>query len=213
MYIINQLSKFIDILANSLDSYGLAIISITLISRAIFFPLSFMQSKNSKITKQIKPLLKDIDKDYNSKNMSKEQIIERRYRRRELLEKYKVRPITLGCLPFLLQIPVFIMFYKAISINEHIYEHKFLWFKLGEHDPLFITSLIVFISCFAQSNVQNPNMFKFNLLIALFITVIISFVPSAVAVYLTTINIYSIIQFISISFFLNKSHKMLPLAN
>ena len=52
----------------------------------------------------------------------------------KLFQQHKVNPLA-GCLPLIVQMPIFIALYNSIYMNENIREHTFLWLQLGEKDP------------------------------------------------------------------------------
>ena len=202
--ILLPLSSFIDFIALTFNSYGLAIITVAFLSKVVFLPLAILQFKNSLITKEIKPLLKEIDAEYNMEKLTKQQLQDRKLKRREVLSNSGVKPITLGCLPLIIQVPVMITVYQSISNHVHVFENSFLWFHLSSPDPTHLLSLLIGICCFIQTNITNPKSMKLSIGLSLIITAVAFILPAAISVYLITIYVYSAIQFSCINAFMIK---------
>ena len=113
------------------NSFGIGLIITTILIRLIVFPLtkkSTLQAENMKLAQ---PEIERIEKKYAGKDqkdrdvmMSKSQEIMIVYK------KYNVNPVS-GCLPALLQLPLFMAFLDAINRVPAIFEDKFLSFHLG----------------------------------------------------------------------------------
>jgi len=206
-YIIKLLITILNSISQNVDSYGLGLIIFALISRIILSPLTIVQLLNSFKTKELRPLLKEIDSNYNIKNLTQEERLERRLNRRKLLETSGVRPFTLGCLPFLIQIPVIIIAYQVIVNNKEMLSHTFLWFNLGKVDPFFILPLLAGLACYLQTTQQNVNQLKLSVILSIIIFIVALIVPAFVSVYIITVNLYSIFLYSLIIFFTSKKFK------
>ncbi|MEW6214398.1 MAG: membrane protein insertase YidC [Nitrospirota bacterium] len=115
-----------------LGNYGWAIVLLTIIVRIPFIPLVNKSQKAMKKMQELQPRLAEIKEKYKKdpQKMQKEMM--------ELYKKYKVNPLG-GCLPILLQIPVFFALYKILLIALELRDAPFmLWIKdLSAPDTLF----------------------------------------------------------------------------
>ena len=100
--------------------YGLAIISITVIIKALFWPLTTASTKSMKRMQLLQPQMKAIAEKYKDDPVKKNQ------KTMEFMKEHKVSPLG-GCLPMLLQIPVFIGFYQMIQSAIELRGAPFLW--------------------------------------------------------------------------------------
>jgi YidC/Oxa1 family membrane protein insertase len=111
--------------------YGIAIIVLTIMVRSCLYPLSRKQALGAKKMKELQPKLKELKKKYakNKEKQAKAQM--------ELFRKHNYNPLA-GCLPLLLQFPIFISLYTAISSSVDLRLAPFLWFNnLAAPDALF----------------------------------------------------------------------------
>lgn len=115
-----------------LGNYGLAIVLLTIIIRIPFIPLVNKSQKSMKKMQELQPRLAEIKEKFKKdpQRLQKETM--------ELYKKYKVNPLG-GCLPMLLQIPVFFALYKILLIAIELRGAPFmLWIKdLSAPDTLF----------------------------------------------------------------------------
>ncbi|WP_394186222.1 membrane protein insertase YidC [Metabacillus halosaccharovorans] len=140
-------------------SFGLSIILITLIIRLILLPLMLKQYKNQQHMKEkmdlLKPKMDDIQKKIKAEKDQKKQL-ELQQEMFGLYKKHGVNPLSIGCLPMLIQMPILMGFYYAIRGSEEIATHSFLWFSLGQPD-IWITA-IAGIVYYVQFKVSMSNM-------------------------------------------------------
>ncbi len=98
-------------------NYGVDILLVTLVLKLIFLPMTIQGIRSMKIMQQLQPKIKELNKKYKD---NKEKL------NKELIELYKnagANPIT-GCLPMLIQIPIFIIFFRILnspSINNYMF--------------------------------------------------------------------------------------------
>ena len=118
-------------------NYGISIIIITILMRIIVFPLTLKQEKSMKKLKELQPEL-DMLKEKYKDNPQEYQ--------KQMAEVYKnnnVNPLG-GCLPLLIQLPVFVALYYAFSGNTIPNDATFLWFNLKTPDSLFKVGTFAF---------------------------------------------------------------------
>ena len=110
-------------------TWGLAIIGLTIIVRLVLFPLTWKQFASAQAMQAIQPKLKELQKKYKSDRGKLQQ------ETMKLYQEHRVNPFA-SCLPLVLQLPVFIALYAAISgkaayLNkatvEALYKAGFLW--------------------------------------------------------------------------------------
>jgi YidC/Oxa1 family membrane protein insertase len=101
-------------------SYGLAIIGITVIIKLLFWPLTQASSRSMKRMAALQPQMKEIQEKYKDDPRKMNQKL------MEFMKEHKVSPLG-GCLPILLQIPVFIGFYQMLQSAIELRGARFLW--------------------------------------------------------------------------------------
>ena len=140
-YLVVPTGKLIVMLAEMLNgNYGLAIIAITIIVRLAIMPLNFSQIKKTMVQqekmKYIKPELEDIQ--LRKKNAQTPE--EKAAVSQEMMALYKDNNISMtggvGCLPILIQMPIFTAMYQAVNLTPEISASTFLGINLGVSSPL-----------------------------------------------------------------------------
>lgn len=121
----------------------------------------------------------------------------------ELYQKYQFNPLSMGCLPMLLQWPITLAFYYAIRRTPEIADHNFLWFSLGEMDMILpIIAAVVYyvqfrvsqsVSAQYQQN-QNNQMAFIGLLSPIMMGVFSFSMPAALPLYWAVGGIFIIVQ-------------------
>ncbi|MCU9614694.1 membrane protein insertase YidC [Caldibacillus lycopersici] len=140
------------------QNYGLAIIAITIIVRTILLPFALNAAKKQQVMREkmeiIKPEMEAIQKRLKAAK-SKEEQAKIQQEMMALYRKHNFNPLNVGCLPMLLQIPIWMGLYYAIRLSPEIAGHSFLWFNLGE--PNIIMAIIAAITYFLQFKVSMMN--------------------------------------------------------
>ncbi|MFA5177538.1 MAG: membrane protein insertase YidC [Candidatus Omnitrophota bacterium] len=125
------LLQSLDFLHKILHSWGWAIIALSVLVYLILYPLSLKQMRSMKDMQAIQPKVEELRKQYkdNPQKMNKEIM--------ELYRMHKVNPFG-GCLPLILQMPIFFALYNALMRSVALKGATFLWIKdLSEPDKLF----------------------------------------------------------------------------
>lgn len=91
------------------NEYSIAIILMTIAMRAILLPLDIRQRRSTRNMAKIQPELQEMQKRY----ANNPQLLQRK--QRELQQKHGVKPMA-GCLPLLLQLPIFFAFFGAMRV-------------------------------------------------------------------------------------------------
>ncbi len=202
-YFVEPFANLIHWLAEIFNSYGIAIIVITLVIRLVLMPLMLKQYKKQRDMKEkmdvLKPEMDAIQKKIKATKDQKEQ----QKLQQEMLglyQKHGVNPLNMGCLPLLIQMPILMGFYYAIRGSEEIASHTFLWFNLGQSD-IWITAIagIVYylqfkVSLSSMPTAQQQQMKFMGLLSPVMIVMISLNAPSALPLYWTIGGIFLTIQ-------------------
>ncbi|MHC0035642.1 membrane protein insertase YidC [Pseudoneobacillus sp. C159] len=203
-YLVHPFELAIHYTANFFNgNYGIAIILITLIVRFALLPLMLKQYKNQAEMKvkmdRIKPEMDAIQKRLKEeKDKAKQQEIQREMM--GLYQKHGLNPLSMGCLPILIQMPILMAFYYSIRGSEEIATHSFLWFSLGQPD--IVITLIAGVAYYFQFKVSQSNMpvqqqqqMKFMGLLSPIMIVMFSLkAPAALPLYWTVGGAFLIIQ-------------------
>jgi YidC/Oxa1 family membrane protein insertase len=112
---------FVEMTGGKNYSYWLALLLISVIVRLLLWPLSLRQYKSMKEMQRIAPLVKDLQAKYKNDKATLQQ------KQLELYKEHGVNPAA-GCVPMLLQFPVFIWMYHAVWLYQYRFSHgTFLW--------------------------------------------------------------------------------------
>jgi YidC/Oxa1 family membrane protein insertase len=196
------------------DSYGIAIVLITIAIRLLLLPFAIKQAKNGKVMKEkmiiMKPEMELIQRKYKT-DKSVETQVKMQQELNTLYKKHNYSPINtvMGCLPLLAQAPILIALYYAIMRTPEIASTPFLWFNLGEMDLLLvaITVAIYYIQAkVSLINMQEPQRKQMALMsfISPIMIGIMSFnAPAALALYWFVGGTFVVIQTIMIKRYVN----------
>jgi YidC/Oxa1 family membrane protein insertase len=187
MYIL----KFIDKLVKN---YGWSIIIFTIILRMAMFPLTRKGQQSMKELQKLQPEMEKIRKKYPDDRMKQQEEIY------ALQRKYKINPMG-GCLPMLVQIPVFFAFYKVLVVSIELRQAPWmLWIPdLSTRDPLLILPLLMGISQFVMQKLTptagvDPAQARMMQFMPLVFTVMLIYFPAGLLLYWTVSNIIGIAQ-------------------
>lgn len=112
-------------------NYGIAIIIVTVLQKIAFHPLTAKSLKSMKAMQEIQPKVQALQERYKNNPKKKQEETMSLYR------KHGVNPMG-GCLPMVVQIPIFIALYNALSSSVEMWQARFLWIRdLSQPDALF----------------------------------------------------------------------------
>lgn len=187
-------------------NYGWAIVIITFIIRILFYPLNHISYRSMKKIQELQPVFQKLKEKYKDDPQTLQKELMNLYR------TYKINPFS-GCLPILIQIPVFIAFYKVLLMAIELRHAPFLlWINdLSAPDRLYISSfeipwlggiplltILMGISMFIQQKLtptsMDPTQEKIMLLLPIFFTLLFINFPSGLVLYWFVNNLLSIIQ-------------------
>jgi len=175
--------------------YGLSVLVMVLIVRTLILPLTLKQVRSSKAMQAIQPEIQKIREKY------KDQPEKVQMETMKLFQENKVNPMA-GCLPLIVQMPIFIALYHSIYYNNLLRDHEFLWLQLGQPDKLFILPVLAAATTYFQTKMMmkmNPSpqmgMMQFMLFVYPILIFVMSFqFPSALPLYWFYSNLYTIVQ-------------------
>ena len=175
------------------QNWGLAIIALTFVVKAIFFPLSAASYRSMANMRRVQPKLLAIRERYSSDRQAQSKAM------MELYQKEKINPLG-GCLPILVQMPVFIALYWALIESVELRHAPFaLWIKdLSVMDPYFILPILMGVTMWFQTKMNptppDPMQAKIMQWMPIIFTFFFLWFPAGLVVYWVTNNILSIAQ-------------------
>ncbi|MCR1891631.1 membrane protein insertase YidC [Ligilactobacillus murinus] len=195
------------ILGNSL---GWAIIVITFIVRLVLMPIMIKQSKNATVQQEkiahIKPLMEDITK--RQKEATSD--AERMAINQEMMQLYRDNNISItggiGCLPLLIQMPIFAALYAAIQYSPELSRSYFYGINLGQRSfTLVALSFVVYalqgwLSTLGVPEAQRAQMRQMMIISPLMITFMTYISPAGLGLYFFVGGIFACIQTLIINY-------------
>jgi YidC/Oxa1 family membrane protein insertase len=176
-----------------IPNYGVGIIFITIILKIIFFPLTHKSYKSMKEMGKLQPKMAALKEKYKNDRDAMNRAV------MELYRDHKVNPLG-GCLPMLVQIPVFFALYKALMFSIELRHAPFmLWITdLSDKDPYYVTPIIMGATMFIQQKMTPSTMDEMQQKIMLALPVVFTFMflnfPSGLVLYWLVNNILTIGQ-------------------
>ncbi len=180
-------------------NFGIDIIILSILIKIIFLPLTQISFKSMKEMQKVQPEMARLKETFKNDKARLQQEIMLLYKRR------KINPMS-GCLPMVIQIPVFIALYNALQYTiEMRHAPFFLWIKdLAAKDPIYITPLIMGATMVIQQKMTptaaDPAQAKMFMLMPIMFTFLFLNFPSGLVLYWLVNNILSI----SHQYYLNK---------
>lgn len=176
-----------------INNYGISIMILTVTLRMLMFPLTRKSQKSMKQMQKLQPEIKRIKEQYPDDKMKQNQETQ------ALWKKYNINP-AMGCLPMLLQFPVFFAFYKALLISIELRQAPFFgWIiDLSSRDPLYVWPLLMggtqFLTQKMTPTQMDPMQQKIFLVMPIVFIYILRDFPSGLLVYWTVQNLVGVAQ-------------------
>ncbi len=174
-------------------NWGLSIILLTLLIKALFYKLSEASYKSMANMRRMTPRIQALKDRYGEDKTRLNAAM------MELYKKEKINPLG-GCLPIVVQIPVFISLYWVLLESVELRQAPFIfWIQdLSTKDPYFVLPLIMGISMFIQQKLNpappDPMQAKIMMALPVVFTVFFAFFPAGLVLYWVTNNVLSIAQ-------------------
>jgi YidC/Oxa1 family membrane protein insertase len=175
------------------DNWGWAIIFLTITVKAVFYKLSEMSYRSMARMRKVAPRIKKMKEQYGDDRQAMSKAMMDMYKRE------KINPMG-GCLPILVQMPVFISLYWVLLESPEIRHAPFIFWltNLTDKDPLFILPVLMGISMFIQQKLNpapvDPIQQKVFQIMPFAFTIMFAFFPSGLVLYWVVNNILSITQ-------------------
>ncbi len=174
-------------------NWGWAIIILTILIKAVFYPLSATSYKSMAHMRKMQPKMVALKERYGDDRQKLNQAM------MEMYKTEKINPLG-GCLPILVQIPVFIALYWVLLESVEMRQAPWvLWIQdLSAQDPYYILPIIMGVSMFVQQKLNpqplDPIQKKVFMVMPFIFTVFFLFFPAGLVLYWTVNNILSIAQ-------------------
>ena len=174
-------------------NWGWAIVALTILVKLAFFPLQAASYRSMAKMRKVQPRLNAIRERYGDDRMKLNQAM------MELYKTEKINPLG-GCLPILVQIPVFIALYWVLLASVEIRNAPWVgWIPdLSSPDPLYILPILMAGTMFLQTHLNpkpaDPVQAKMMTFMPLIFSVMFFFFPSGLVLYWVVSNIFSIAQ-------------------
>ncbi|HUG72983.1 MAG TPA: membrane protein insertase YidC [Steroidobacteraceae bacterium] len=174
-------------------NWGFAIIAVTFLLKLVFYPLSETSGRSMAKMKLVAPRMKQLQETYKDDRAKLGTAM------MELYKKEKVNPAA-GCLPMLVQLPVFLAFYWVLLESVEMRQAPFAgWIQdLSSRDPFFILPAIMAVAMFLQYKLQptpaDPVQAKVFMVLPLVMSVMFAFFPAGLVLYWVTNTILTIAQ-------------------
>jgi YidC/Oxa1 family membrane protein insertase len=174
-------------------NWGVAIILVTVVVKLVFFKLSERSYKSMARMRKVQPRFKALRERYADDKAKLNQAV------MEMYKKEKINPLG-GCLPILVQMPVFLSLYWVLVESVELRQAPFMFWinDLSLRDPIFVLPLLMGISMYVQFKLNpappDPMQAKIFAMMPIMMTVFMAFFPAGLVLYWTMNNILSISQ-------------------
>ena len=188
-------------------NWGLAIITVTFLLKLLFYPLSETSGRSMAKMKMLSPRIKALQESYKDDREKLGRAM------MELYKREKVNPVA-GCLPMVIQIPVFLAFYWVLLESVEMRQAPFIgWINdLSSQDPFYVLPAIMAAAMFAQYKLQgtpgaDPVQQKVFMFMPFVMSAMFAFFPAGLVLYWVTNTLLSIAQQWNINRRINASKK------
>ncbi len=211
-FIAEILYKAIKAIHQAVPNWGFSIILLTIIIKIIFFPLTYSSTKSMAKMQELQPKIKALRSKYKK---AKQDIDQRRKLNEETMKLYKehgVNPAG-GCLPILIQLPIFWGFFRLLIVAIEFRHSPFiLWINdLSIKDPYYVTPILMGITQYISQKMTptsaDPTQRKMMLIMPVVMTVFFMNFQSGLVLYWLTNNVLQIGQQFIMNRFMHKEKR------
>ncbi|MFZ9595312.1 MAG: membrane protein insertase YidC [Bdellovibrionia bacterium] len=176
------------------QNYGLAIIVLTLLLKIATYPLTYKSMKSMKKMAKLQPQLQKIRERYkdDKEALNREMLV--------MMKNNGYNPMA-GCLPMLIQMPIFFALYRVLYSSIELYHAPFMfWIQdLSSHDPFYVTPILLSATMFIQQKLTpntatDPAQAKMMQLMPLIFGALMMSLPAGLTVYMLVNALASIVQ-------------------
>jgi YidC/Oxa1 family membrane protein insertase len=174
-------------------NWGVAIILVTFLLKLLFYPLSEASGRSMAKMKTLQPRIKNLQETYadDREKLGRAMM--------DLYKREKINPVA-GCLPIIIQIPVFLAFYWVLLESVEMRQAPFAFWihDLSSRDPLFILPAIMAVAMFVQYKLNpappDPVQARVFMVMPIVMSATFAFFPAGLVLYWVTNTILSIAQ-------------------
>lgn len=185
-----QLMKWIH---SVLGNWGTAIILLTIIVRLLVLPFNVMSYKSMKVMQKLQPSIQALREKYkdNQQKLNEEMLA--------LMRQNKANPLG-GCLPLLLQFPVFLALYQVLGHSIELYRAPFaFWIQdLSLKDPFYVLPVLMGVTMFVQQkitpNTMDPTQAKIMQFMPILFALMMVSLPSGLTLYILVSSVFALVQ-------------------
>lgn len=201
-FISKILLQLMKLIYSFVGNWGVSIIILTIVVRTLLLPFNIMSFRSAQAMQKIKPKMDEVKERFKGDPMrlNKETMA--------LMKENNANPLS-GCLPMLLQIPIFFAFFATISTSIELYHQPFFgWLTdLSSHDSLFILPILMGITMYFQQKLtpttMDPMQAKILNFMPLIFTLFMVTLPSGLTLYNFISALFGVVQ----QYFLLKDSK------
>ena len=185
--------KMLQVFHNWLGNWGFAIILLTCVVRILVFPFNLMSYKSMKAMQVIQPKLNAIREKYKNDTQKLNQ------ETMSLMRENKVNPLG-GCLPVLLQLPIFLALYQVLGQSVELYQAPFIFWitDLSLKDHYYVLPVLMGITMFLQQKLTPTTMDPMQAKIMMFMPILFAFLmislPSGLTLYIFVSALFGVGQ-------------------
>jgi YidC/Oxa1 family membrane protein insertase len=189
----NPLFHLLEWVHKYVQNWGVTIIIVTILLKLLFYKLTEKSGRSMAKMRAIAPRIKAIQERYKD---DREQLAKQTM---ELYKREKINPVA-GCLPILVQIPVFLAFYWVLLESVEMRQAPFFgWIQdLSSKDPFFILPILMGFGMYAQFKLNpappDPMQAKMFAFMPVIMTVMMAWFPAGLVLYWLTNTLLSIAQ-------------------
>lgn len=186
LYVMKAFHSFI-------PNWGLAIILLTLLVRLCVMPFNIMSFRSMKSMQKVQPVLQGLREKY------KDDPITLQKQTMATMKEHGANPIG-GCLPMLLQIPIFFALYRVIGSSIELYQSPFIFWitDLSSHDKFYVLPVLMGITMYLQQKLtpttMDPAQAKIMAFLPLVFCLFMLQLPSGLTLYMFVSTLFGIIQ-------------------
>lgn len=182
------LLESLNVINDYVHNYGIAIILLTLLMKLLLFPFTYKAEESMKKRTEFQKKLDHLKVKYKNNPEALNQA------RAELLQKHGM-PGLGGCLPMLLQLPVFWALSIVLANAIELYKAPFLWIPdLSVKDPYYILPVLMAFGIILHSQSPDPKQRITSLVTAIFVAAIVSNLAAGLTLYIVVSTLLSIAQ-------------------
>jgi YidC/Oxa1 family membrane protein insertase len=192
-FIASPLFSLLSGIQKLVHNWGVSIILLTLVIKIFFYPLSASSYRSMAQLKEVAPRLQSMKEKFGDDKQKMQQAM------MELYKTEKINPLG-GCLPILIQIPVFIALYWVLLGAVELRQAPFFgWIiDLSVKDPLYILPILMAASMFLQQKLNpkptDPTQARLMMMMPIIFSIFFFFFPAGLVLYWFINNVLSMMQ-------------------